>query len=35
MDAIERLGCGFMIKPYAIDALLAAIGNCLNERKNP
>ena len=32
MDAIQRLGCGFMIKPYAIDALLAAIGKCLNER---
>lgn len=33
MDAIERLGCGFMIKPYAIDALLAAIGACLRDMK--
>jgi PAS domain S-box-containing protein len=35
MDAIERLGCGFLIKPYAIDALLAAIGDCLKEQKKP
>ena len=33
MDAIQRLGCGFMIKPYAIDALLAAIGVCLKDMK--
>jgi len=33
MDAIERLGCGFMIKPYAIDALLAAISDCLKKQK--
>jgi len=33
MDAIERLGCGFMIKPYNIDALLAAIGECLKDLK--
>ncbi|HAN05977.1 MAG: hypothetical protein A2X29_06780 [Elusimicrobia bacterium GWA2_64_40] len=33
MDAIERLGCRFMIKPYAIDALLAAISACLKDLK--
>lgn len=33
MDAIERLGCGFMIKPYAIDALLATISGCLKDLK--
>jgi DNA-binding NtrC family response regulator len=33
MDAIERLSCGFLIKPYAIDALLAGIGACLKDLK--